>query len=170
MGAAEQRIADLALGGAGHGWCCCLRTVAGDEMAERDTRETDGTAVATAASQVARWRRREVARLRRVLGLGLVTGIVHAAAEAVPGRLRSLLGVVIAAGAHAPGGGAVHLLPADISRPARLWTRQFPDEGAGRLTEPPPDTWMNSEPAGTDGIEGVPLERVTPACRGLRGG
>ena len=156
--------------GARRGRFRCLPDLVVDLPSELDQRETGGTPAATAAYQDARRRRGEVAVIGVVLGPGPAASTFHAAVQAVPGQLRLLPTGATASRARALPVGAVDLLPADISGPALLWTRQFPGEGAGRLTEPPPDTWMNLEPGGPDGIEGVPLEAMTPACRGYWGG
>jgi hypothetical protein len=138
------------------------------QSAELRGREPDGTP-ATAVLEDARWWRGEVACLRLALGPGLVASTLHAAVQAVPGQLRFLLAGVVVFRAHAPVVGAVHLLPADISGLARLWASQSPGKGAGRLTEPPLDTSLNSEAGEADGIEGVPFQTGIPPIRGWWG-
>jgi hypothetical protein len=112
----------------------------------------------------------EVACLRLALGHGLVASTLDAAVQAVPGQLRFLLTRATASCAHALVVGAVHLLPVDISGLARLWASQSPGKGAGRLTEPPLDTSLNSEAGEADGIEGVPFPTGIPTVRGWSGG
>jgi hypothetical protein len=167
MRAAERPITDLAPGGAGYGWRGCLRTVAVDELAKRDTREMDGTVVATAAYQDARWRRGEVARLRWAVCLGLVTCTVHAAAQAVPGRLRSLPNGAAAPCARARVGGAVCTLPAEASRFAWPWARCLSREGPGLVTPAPQNTCGNTKRVRPLGIWRVPFWGVSASGRAL---
>jgi hypothetical protein len=145
------------------GWLADLGVV---QSAELRGPEPDSTPAAAAAHQDARWWRGEVACLRLALDPGLVASTLYAALQAVPGQLPFLLTRATASRAHALVVGAVRLLPADISGLARLWARQSPGKGAGRLTEPPLDTSLNSETGEADGIEGGPFQTGIPTVRG----
>jgi hypothetical protein len=170
MVTAGQPIAERDAARARRGQLGWLPDLGVGQRAETSGREPAGTPAAAATHQDARWWRGEVACLRLALGPGLVASTLHAAVQAVPGQLLFLPTGAAVSRARALVVSAVDLLPVEISGPARDWVSQAPSEGAGRLTEPPLDTSLNSETGEADGIEGVPFNAGIATVRGWWGG
>ena len=171
-----------------------------DELAELTVRELGGAPAAVAAQKAAIGRLGEIARLGRAVGIHLILCTQRPDAEAVPGQLKANLAGTVAFRVrsevnshillesdraallpHHPGRAiwahqrleefqAIQLGADEAVRLLAARAEQLSGEGAGRLTEPPLDTFGNSETAGGDGIEGVPSEPVTLVCRGWWGG